>query len=423
MLPSLLRPAPLRLRVILLFLSTLVMTAPGLCRAGHDWPQWRGPDRTGVSNESGLLQKWPEGGPPLIWEIDGLGQGDSSPVTFGRYLFIQGTRGRDSMLFCRDRQSGAPLWELRIDAMHLNGNNPGPSSTPTVDGDRVYALSGNGTLVAARVEDGAVLWQRNLLRDLNGAKNGWGYSESPLIEEQKLIIAPGGREGTIAALDKLTGKTLWRSRGMKEKSGYASAIAANVGRLRVIIHFTQVAGVGMDAENGNLLWRYAAPANRTANASTPVFHQNKVYYTSDYGNGGGLLQLAPVDRRLLTRELFFNRTMKNHFGGVVLIDGYLYGSSGSILTCMNFDTGDAAWQDRSIGKSALTAADGRLYLLSERGIVGLVGATPDGYELHGSFNLREINSPTRTAPVVSDGRMYVRNGSRLGCYDVRAPTP
>ncbi len=218
----------------------------------------------------------------------------------------------------------------------------------------------------------------------------------------------------------MTGETIWRSKSLRDDCAYTSAIAADIGDTRAIIHFTAAAGVGVDAKNGNLLWRYAPPANRTANAATPIFSSNRVFYSSDYGNGGGLLELAPVSGRILTRQAYFNKLMKNHFGGVVLIDGFLYGVSGSILTCMNFETGKAAWQDRSIGKSALTAADGRLYLVSTRGQVALVGASPDGYQAFGTFSLGNVRAETRTPPVVSDGRMYIRNGDRLECYDVRA---
>lgn len=422
MIAFILRVPAIRDRTLSVLVPLLCIAFSRSAPAGHDWPQWRGPDRTGVSSETGLLKSWPGGGPRLIWEIEGLGEGDSSPVTSGRSLLILGTRGNDSFLFCRDRATGDPLWERKLGRKRVNINNPGPSSTPVVDGDRVYALSGLGALICARLIDGELLWQLDLLRDLHGEENGWGFTESPLVEGGKLILSPGGREGTIVALDKTTGETLWRSRGMKERGSYASAIAADVGQLRVVIHFTRAAGVGVDAANGNLLWRYAAPANRTANASTPIFHDNSVFYSSDYGTGAGLLQLSPVDRRILTREAWFTRHMRNHFGGVVLIDGYLYGSSGSVLTCMDFDTGNPVWQDRSIGKASLTAADARLYLISEKGEVALVEATPDRYELHGSFNLENVTSAIRTAPIVSDGRMFVRNGSRLGSYDVRRPT-
>lgn len=413
--PSMASPA--RRGVLLLACSVLLLASPLFAA---DWYQWRGPDRTGISAETGLLQSWPEGGPPLEWQINTIGQGDGGPVTKGPHLFIQGTRDGSDMLFCLNRETGEELWALRLDKQYQNGNNPGPSSTPTIDGDRIYALSGYGTLVCAGTQDGSLIWSVNFPDDFKGRAGGWGYAESPLVEGEKLIVAPGAADGTIVALNKMTGEKIWSSAGLRDVGSYASAIAADVGEIRAIIHFTAAAGVGIEASSGRLLWRYGPPANRTANAATPVFRENRVFYSSAYGNGGGLLELAPVGDRVLSRQVYFVRHMQNHFGNVVLLDDALYGASGNVLTCIDFSTGKILWQDRSIGKVSINYADGCLYMVSERGSVGLARATPDGYQQLGAFNLVSPQGPTRTAPIVSDGRMFVRNVERLLCYDVRA---
>jgi outer membrane protein assembly factor BamB len=391
--------------------------------ARYDWPQWRGPHRDGISPETGLLREWPDDGPPLLWRAEGLGPGDGSVVMAGDRLFLQGTHGEEGVLICLNRADGTLRWRTPLGPKFVHGNNPGESSTPTIDGDHVYALSGHGVLICARVDDGSILWQLSLPNEFQGRAGGWGYSESPLVEGDSLIVSPGGPGATIVALDKFTGQTVWTTRTLSDIGGYASPIAVDLGPLRVIIAFTARAGVGVNAENGNLLWRYTPPANRTANAATPVFHANRVFYSSDYGTGGGLLELAPIHDRVLTRQIYFNKVMKNHYGGVILVDGYLYGSSGVAFACMHFDTGKAAWQDRSIGKSSIAYADGHLYLMSDRGVVGLLEATPREHRLVSKFKLDTNARNTRTIPVVCDGRLYIRHADRLDCFDIRAPKP
>jgi outer membrane protein assembly factor BamB len=391
--------------------------------ARPDWPQWRGPNRDGISTETGLLQSWPDGGPPQLWHITGLGDGDGNVSIAGDRILVQGSLGDQGVLFCLNRDDGAQLWHVILGPKFRNMNNPGESSTPTIDGDRVYALSGRGVLVCVRLDNGAEIWRLELPRAFNGRAGAWGYAESPLVDGDMLIVSPGGPRASVVALNKFTGETLWTTRTLSDVCSYASPIAVDLGSLRVIVAFTANAGVGINAANGNLLWRYAPPANRTANASTPIFHNNKVFYSSDYGNGGGLLEVAPAGDRVLSRQLYFNKNMKNHFGNVVLLDGHLYGASGNILTCMEFDTGNVAWQDRSIGKLSISYADGRLYGVTEQGDVGLVVATPEAHRLVGRFSLERTARPTRTAPVVCDGRMYIRNGNRLECFDVRAANP
>jgi outer membrane protein assembly factor BamB len=391
--------------------------------ARYDWPQWRGPNRDGISPETGLLRQWPDGGPPRLWRAEGLGPGDGSVVMQGDRIFVQGTHGNDGVLICLNREDGALLWRTPLGPQFIHGNNPGESSTPAIDGDRVYALSGHGVVLCANVADGKPLWFLDLRKEFNGRSGNWGFSESPLVEGDMLIVSPGGPRATIVALNKFTGETIWTTRTLSDVGGYASPIAVDLGSMRVIVAFTARAGVGVDAANGNLLWRYTPPANRTANAATPVFHNNRVFYSSDYGTGGGLLEVAPVNDRVLTREIYFNKVMKNHFGNVILLDGYLYGSSGVAFACMHFETGKAAWQDRSIGKSSIAYADGHLYLMSDRGIVGLLEATPEAHRLVSKFKLDTTARNTRTVPVICDGRLYIRHGDRLDCHDIRAATP
>src|SRR5688572_23728622 len=256
-----------------------------------DWPQWRGPDRTGISKETGLLKQWPSGGPTRLWRVTNLGAGYGSLSTKGERIFVQMIVGRQSVVASLDRSNGRIVWTKPLGQMGSNDRGPGPRGTPTVDGDRLYALSENGDLACLRIEDGQIVWQRNILRDFRGRNINWLISESPLVDGDRVIVSPGGRDATVVALDKMTGNTVWTSKGLSDDAGYASAIAADIGGVRTLMTFTSEGGVGLRASDGKLMWKYAPAANRTANIATPVFSAGKVFYTSAYGTGGGLLRL------------------------------------------------------------------------------------------------------------------------------------
>lgn len=386
-----------------------------------DWPQWRGPDRDGISKETGLMKAWPEGGPALDWKIGGLGEGYGSVAVVGDRIFVQGTNDRDSLVFCLNRADGKKLWTVPLGERLVQDKGNGPRGTPTVVDGVLYALTGMGELACLNQADGTERWRINILEEFNASNIGWGISESPLVDGGHLIVSPGGRNAGIVALDRNTGKTLWRCTGLDGPAAYSSAIVANVGDVRVIMNFTKDAGVGVRANDGKLLWEYKAPANGTANCTTPIFHDNKVFYTSNYGVGGGLLALTPQGNEVETQELYFNKDMKNHHGGIVLLDGHIYGFNDHILTCMDFETGEVKWQDRSVGKGVTIAADGMLYLLGERYTVGLAEATPEGYRERGRFQIEDRGQPSWAYPAVSGGKLYIRNQDQLSCYDISLP--
>jgi outer membrane protein assembly factor BamB len=384
-----------------------------------DWPQWRGPDRNGLSRESGLMREWPPSGPPLVWSASNLGGGYGSVAVTGDRVFVQGLVGRDSVLSALDRTDGRLVWRTVLGPGGTNDRGSGPRSTPTVDGDRVYVLTESGDLACLRREDGTVVWRRNILRDFRSRNINWLVSESPLVDGRRLIVTPGGREAGMVALDKMTGETLWASRELSDEAGYASAVVADVQGVRTVMTLTSRAGVGVRASDGKLMWRYRQVANGTANVATPVFHDDKVFYSSSYGTGGALLALTAKGGEVAAREIYFTRDMQNHHGGVVLVDGYLYGFSNSILTCLEFATGRRMWRDRSVGKGSLTYADGHLVILSENHVVGLVEASPSEYREKGRFRIADAGLPSWAHPVVSGGRLYLRNQGSLAAYDIR----
>ncbi len=407
------------IRAIVLLLS-LVLAPITIGRPlDPDWPQWKGPDRTGVSKETGLLKSWPAEGPRLDWSVSSLGEGYGTVALQGERIFVQGVKDGQSALFCLNRADGKTVWATALGPRLGQDRGPGPRGTPTADGDRVYALSENGDLACLKTGDGSSVWRRNILKDFGGSNIHWLISESPLIDGDRLIVMPGGSGAGIVSLDKMTGKTVWACKELNEDAGYSSCLAVDVQGVRTIIGFTSRAGVGVRASDGKLLWRYEPVANRTANCSTPIFHDGKVFYTSAYNTGCALLSLKAQGGEVRAEEVYFNREMMNHHGGVVLVNGYLYGFSNAILVCMEFATGKVMWRDRSVGKGALTYADGMLYLLSENQVVGLAEASPQGYAEKGRFRITDQGWPSWAHPVVCGGKLYIRNQGVLACYNVK----
>ncbi len=384
-----------------------------------DWPQWQGPDRTGLSKETGLLKDWPANGPAAVWSAGGFGNGYGSTAVAGERIFVQGTRGGSSVIVALNRADGKELWSKALGPAGEDNRGPGPRGTPTVDGDRVYALTENGDLACVKT-DGAAVWQRNILKDFGGRQLQWLISESPLVDGAHVIVSPGGAGAGMVKLDKLTGKTVWTSKDLSDPAGYSSPIVADVRGVRTYLTFTAGAGVGVRASDGKLMFRYTNAANRTANITTPIFSDNKVFFTSAYDTGGGLVDLSVQNGEVQAKEIYFTRNMKNHHGGVVLVNGYLYGFNDSILTCLEFATGQQMWRDRSVGKGAVTFADGHLYIQGENNVIGLAEASPQGYKEKGRFQIADKGLPSWAHPVVSGGRLYVRNQDSLMAYDIKA---
>jgi outer membrane protein assembly factor BamB len=396
-----------------------MLVSVAVLHAASDWPQWQGPDRTRVSNETGLLKEWPASGPPVAWTTTALGAGYGSMAVAGKHVFVQSTRGRDSVVIALNRADGKEVWAKALGASETNNRGPGPRGTPTVDGDRLYVLTESGDLACLKI-DGTGVWQRNILRDFGGSQLRWLISESPLVDGAHVIVSPGGPGAGMVKLDKMTGKTFWTAKDLSDPAGYSSVIAADVQGVRTYMTFTAAAGVGVRASDGKLMFRYPNAANDVANIATPIFSNNKVFFTSAYGTGGGLLDLTAQNGEVSAKEVYFTRDMKNHHGGVVLVDGYLYGFNDAILTCLEFATGKMMWRDRSVGKGSVTYADGSLYIQSENNVFGLADATPSGYREKGRFNIPDKGLPSWAHPVVSDGRLYVRNQDTLLVYDIKA---
>jgi outer membrane protein assembly factor BamB len=406
-------------------LSALLFAVPLLAVRAGDSPQWRGPKRDAICTETGLLKEWPKGGPKLVWKIEGLGAGYSEVSIAGGRIYTMSERretpqakDEETFVIALDEKDGKEKWATRIGVKHGDG---GPRSTPTIDGDRLYALAPRGELACLNVADGKIVWQKNMGKDFGGQVGGWKYCESILIDGDRLICTPGGKDAAIIALDKKTGIPIWKSKLDKpDRADYSSIVIADVGGQKQYIQFLGKGIVGIKAEDGAFLWRYNKPANGTANCSTPLYQDGQVFAASAYNNGGGSVKLSRDGDKTDASEAYFLKDMQNHHGGMVLVGGYVYGEGKGQLYCFEFKTGAVKWHAGKPGKGSVLYADGRLYYRNEGGPMTLVEATPDKFVELGRFDPPKGKGPAWAHPVIANGKLYLRHADILLCYDVKA---
>jgi outer membrane protein assembly factor BamB len=349
--------------------------------------------------------------------VQGLGEGYSSFAVVGNRLYTQGQKGDEEFVLALDVATGKSVWKTTTGRHFGNDRGNGPRGTPTVDGNRLYAVSGDGTLVCLETDTGKRVWSINFVTDFKGRAPHWGYSESPLVDGDNLIVTPGGPRASVVALNKANGAPIWKSQS--DGAAYSSAIPFEAGSTHGMAILTASAAVGLNLKNGELLWRYPNVANRTANIATPVVRQDRVFVSSAYNTGGALLKLTPQGGSVDASEVYFSRDMQNHYTTSVLIGDYLYGFSAGIFTAMEFLTGKVAWKDRSVGKGNCIYADQRLYCMSEGGVVGLIEPSPSAYKEKSRFEIPSGSYPTWTPPVIANGRLYLREQDNLYSYDIK----
>jgi outer membrane protein assembly factor BamB len=405
--------------------SLILLTATSLTLAA-DWPQWRGPARDNLSQEKGLLDRWPDGGPPLVWTAKGLGAGYSGISVANGRIYTMGEDKSSSYIRALDEESGKIVWSTKIGAVGGGGGYAGPRATPTVDGERVYAVGQYGDLVCAEAKDGKEVWRTNLDTDLHGKMmSHWGYAESVLIDGEKLICTPGGEDGTLAALDKSSGKVLWRSKDFTDRAAYASVIAVNIDDTPTYIVLTGDSVAGISAADGKLLWK-ATRNGPTAVIPTPIYADHHVFVTSGYGAGGDCFKISREGNGFKAKKAYHTADMGVHVGGVVLVDKYLYGVNERNLLCIELLTGKLKWKDNCVGKGAVTYADGHLYVRSDAtpGDVALVEASPQKYVEKGRFEQPDGSGKQTWPPVVvANGKMYLRDQDALLCYELQKKKP
>ena len=400
-------------------LSALALT---LSANAADWPTFRGADRNDISSETGLLKKWSDAGPKQVWRNEDVGLGYSGVAVVGSTLYTMGSRDAVEYVIAVDVATGKEKWSAEVGALLTNGWGNGPRATPSVDGDKVYALSGKGVLVCLSIADGKEVWKASMT-ELGGKIPGWGYCESPLVDGNLVITTPGGPQGTLTAFDKTTGKVAWQSAVWTDNAQYASAIAVTHNGTRQIIQLTMETIAGVNAADGKLLWKSAFPG-KTAVIPTPIFKEGQVFVAAGYGVGCKSIKIGAANA---VEELYASTDMVNHHGGVILIGDYLYGYNDKAgWTCMELKTGAVQWTEKkALGKGSIHAADGMLYLLEEKtGTAVLIEADPKAWKEKGRFTLspqttqRNPKGMVWTHPVVSGGRLYLRDQELLFSFDV-----
>lgn len=407
-----------------LIIGTLVAFGAADLVHADDWLQWRGPNREDRSTESDLMQSWPAEGPNQLWVNRNCGLGYAGFSIQGDRLYTLGLDGDSEFALCLNAETGEEIWRQPVGPKFQNQWGDGPRSTPTIDGDRIYCLFASGVLACLNAGDGRVVWKKDMA-ELGGSVPFWGYSESPLVDGDLVVCTPGGKDGAIAAMNKMTGEKVWQTEELIPPAHYSSIIAADWGGKRQYIQLLVNAVVGIDSENGDVLWQ-SPWKGEIAVIPTPIFHDGVVYVTSGYKVGSKAIQL---DEDNNATEKWFSIEMQNHHGGVIRVDDHVYGYSDRAgWCCQSLETGELEWNvsRREITKGAITYAGGRFYHLEERdGDVILLEATPEGHQEHGRFTLEpksENRSPRGAIwvhPVVSDGKLYLRDQEIVHCYDIR----
>lgn len=406
------------LRLPLFALTALALASEAVA---EDSPQWRGANRDGISTETGLLKEWPEGGPAISWKINGMGEGYSSvSVADGRIVTL-GDLADGSYLIAVSEKDGSPLWKTKIGEAGGHKGYPGTRSTPTIDGGQVFGLNQHSDLACLDAETGKLAWKVNLVSDFGGKMmSGWKYSESPLVDGDRVVVTPGGSGGTLLALDRKTGKEAWRTEGWTDAAGYSSVVIATIHGTRQYVQLTGESVAGIVPETGEILWKAARPG-KTAVITNPVVQDDVVFVTSAYGVGCNGFRVSRNGSKWSAEEIYANKDIANHHGGVVLVDGHIYGATGSTFRSLDIETGELGFKERSAGKGATVYADGRFYLRAENGPMALIEATPTGYVEKSRFEQPERSKQKAWAhPVVANGKLYLRDQDLLLCYDVSA---
>ena len=423
---------PLAVVTALLASAACADAAERLAASG-DWPQWRGPNRSGISSETGLLQDWNQQKPELLWTAEGLGGGYASVSVAGGKIFTTGNLEEGQSVTAIDARDGKLLWSTTLTAAPPKHGYEGSRSTPTVDGDRLYLVTSDGSLVCLSAADGQVVWQKSFKDEWKGRMmSGWGFSESPLVDGDKVVCTPGGPDAMLVAVDKLDGREIWRSAvpdfGKGKGAGYSSIVISEGAGVRQYVQLVGQGVIGVRADDGKFLWGYAGVANGTANIPTPIVSGNYVFASTGYNTGSALLELSRDGDGVKAEQKYFldAKTLQNKHGGMVLVKDHVYcghGNGTGLPICVELATGKIAWggneRGPGRGEAAVVYADGHIIYRFQDGVVALVEATPEEYRLKGSFTPAYQEGKSWAHPVVAGGRLYLREQNKLMCYDLR----
>jgi len=400
----------------------------------QDWPRWRGANNDGIARAPGLNLDWTQRRPTLAWTFRQAGAGYSAPTIVGTTLYSQGATDGNDFAFALDTQTGALKWRTVLGPQFVDGQNHGNGGrgSVTVDGDRLYLIRGGGQIHCLSATDGRMIWQKDFRADFGGnlmSRTNWGYSESPIVDGNLVICTPGGEQGAMVALDKTNGNVVWRSTEWTDLGGYASPVVAEIQGVRQYIQLTQNGVAGIAASNGRLLWKADVGGNGTAAIFTPVVHENIVYVTSGYTANCSAVRLTRTGDTFNAEVLYTNRNMVNQHGGVVLLNGHIYGfSETNGWVCQNLMTGEIVWNERNnlTLKGSMVVVNDRMILYNEtNGLITVAAASPTGWRDFGRMEIPERTTAVQTArnftwthPVVANRKLYIRDHDLIFCFDL-----
>jgi outer membrane protein assembly factor BamB len=419
-------------------LSLLLLAAAAVSAAEPkygSWPQWRGPNRDGKSPEKGLLTTWEASPPKLEWTANGFGEGYASVTIGDGKLFTTGNFKDGQKVVCANAADGAILWSSKITDKAPSHGYEGARCSPSIDGGFVYAIGSNGSIACLKIADGSLVWQKDFQKEWKGQlQNGWGFSESPLVDGDRVLCTPGSKDAMVVALNKKTGEEIWRCKvpdfGGKgsDGAGYSSMVISNGGGTKQYVQLIGRGVIGVRASDGKFLWGYNEVANGTANIPSVLCQGDYVFASSGYGTGAALLKLSSDGDGVKAEEEYFLPANKfqNHHGGMVMVGDYIYAGHGhneGFPICLQWKTGEVAWGGKKRGPGSGSAgvvyADGNLIFRYQNGEVALIEATPDEYKLKGSFKPAVQERESWAHPVVAGGRLYLREQNKLMCYDLK----
>jgi outer membrane protein assembly factor BamB len=389
----------------------------GLVLTSQTPTRWRGPNGNGIYPETGLLKKWPADGPQVLWHFTGLGEGHSSPAFANNMIYLSGMARKTGNIYALD-MNGKLQWKAPY-SEEFHESYPGSRSTPVIAGDLLYIYSGKGVLTAMDSKNGKVRWQKDVIKDFDGTNIKWGVTETVVVDDELVFVTPGGKKNNIIALNRQNGNLVWSSPGKGTSSAYCTPLLVQLPSRKLLVTMTSGHIIGLDAKDGRILWSHPHSNRHEVHANTPIFHNGELFCFSGYGQGGVKLTLS--DDGSTVKKAWFNSQLDGRMGGIVLLDGYLYGSGDNNRQwrCVDWKTGEEKYASTEMGKGVVIAADGMLYCYSERGELGLVKATPDGFNLTGKTNVELGSGQHWSHPVIQDGKLYLRHGDALIVYKIK----
>lgn len=408
-------------------LSIILSAVVSMPVVAQDISEWREENRTGIAAEAGLLKSWPEKGPALVWSCTDLAKGNSS-VSFGENkIYTTGNKGNDDILFALDMK-GKILWQT-VFGRSWTQSYPESRATPTVEGNRVYCTSGYGDLACIDGTTGRIIWSYKASEIHKGTYGSWGIAEAMLVDDNKVYFSPGGPQTMTIALDKTNGKLIWKSASLNDKPGYVSPILVNYAGKKMLINVSLGHVYGVDVSNGEILWKVSHINKKEGGdlikCVTPLYSDGRVYVTGGYNTGGMMIEIGKDGRS--ARVLWTDDVLDVHHGGVVLVNGYIYGSnwlsnSNGNWCCIDWNTGKKMWEQHWNNKGSIIAADGMLYIYDEKyGNVGLLRPNPQRFDLVSSFKVTMGSAgPYWAHPVIKGGILYLRHTNALMAYDIKA---